>query len=76
MALISHVLFPIMCFDEQDKELWEDDPHEFVRKTFDIMEDYMRLKAYQYCRIDGNTGGAEREQQMDDYNAPGSEKFT
>jgi importin-7 len=40
MALISHVLFPIMCFDEQDKELWEDDPHEFVRKTFDIMEDY------------------------------------
>ena len=40
MALITHVLFPIMCFDEQDKELWEDDPHEFVRKTFDIMEDY------------------------------------
>jgi hypothetical protein len=40
MALISHVLFPIMCFDEQDKELWEEDPHEFVRKSYDIMEDY------------------------------------
>ena len=31
MALITHVLFPIMCFDAKDKELWEDDPHEFVR---------------------------------------------
>lgn len=23
-----------------DQELWEDDPQEFVRKTYDIMEDY------------------------------------
>ena len=23
-----------------DQELWEEDPHEFVRKTYDIMEDY------------------------------------
>ena len=40
MALVSHVLFPLLCFDEKDKEMWEDDPHEFVRKTYDIMEDY------------------------------------
>ena len=40
MALITHVLFPMLCFDAKDQELWEDDPHEFVRKTHDIMEDY------------------------------------
>ena len=30
----------MLCFDDKDKELWQDDPHEFVRKTYDIMEDY------------------------------------
>ena len=34
------VLFPMLCFDDKDKELWQEDPHEFVRKTYDIMEDY------------------------------------
>jgi hypothetical protein len=30
----------MLCFDDKDKELWQEDPHEFVRKTYDIMEDY------------------------------------
>jgi len=40
MALVSHVLFPMLCFDQNDQELWEDDPQEFVRKAYDIMEDF------------------------------------
>ncbi len=36
----TQVLFPMMCFDESDEELWTDDPQEFIRKTYDIMEDY------------------------------------
>jgi hypothetical protein len=50
MALISHVLFPILCFDAKDKELWEDDPHEFVRKTYDIMEDYTSERVAAWCK--------------------------
>jgi len=38
-------------------------------------EDYCRLKGHEYCRIDGNTGGEDRDRQMDEYNAPGSSKF-
>lgn len=30
----------MLCFDEADKELWEDDPNEFIRKQNDIMEDF------------------------------------
>jgi Helicase conserved C-terminal domain len=30
---------------------------------------------YKYCRIDGNTSGEDRERQIDEYNAEGSEKF-
>lgn len=40
-------------------------------RLLDILEDYMRLKGYEYCRIDGNTKGEDRDQFMDDYNAPG-----
>lgn len=32
-ALLQHVLFPLMCFSDEDQELWADDPHEYVRKV-------------------------------------------
>jgi SWI/SNF-related matrix-associated actin-dependent regulator of chromatin subfamily A member 5 len=46
-----------------------------MTRMLDIMEDYCLYRGYQYCRIDGNTSGDERESQIDDYNAPNSEKF-
>ena len=30
---------------------------------------------YKYCRIDGQTSGDDRESQIDDYNAEGSDIF-
>jgi len=33
------------------------------------------LRQWGYCRIDGNTGGDEREAMIDEYNREGSEKF-
>ncbi|EKX42012.1 hypothetical protein GUITHDRAFT_141490 [Guillardia theta CCMP2712] len=38
--LVTQVIFPILCFDETDAELWSDDPSEFIRKSYDVMEDY------------------------------------
>lgn len=32
-------IFPLVCFTNEDAELWEDDPHEYVRKTQDFIED-------------------------------------
>jgi len=32
-ALLQRVLFPLMCFADEDQELWTDDPHEYVRKV-------------------------------------------
>lgn len=40
IPLIMQVLFPMLCFDDADEELWTDDPNEFIRKSNDIMEDY------------------------------------
>jgi len=46
-----------------------------MTRILDIMEDYLRLIGYEYCRIDGTTEGEKRDSQMDDFNAPGSSKF-
>ena len=40
VAIIQDVLFPIMSFTDSDQELWETDPHEYIRLKFDIFEDY------------------------------------
>jgi SWI/SNF-related matrix-associated actin-dependent regulator of chromatin subfamily A member 5 len=46
-----------------------------MTRMLDILEDYCLYKGYQYCRIDGNTNGDDRENAIDTFSAPGSEKF-
>ncbi|XP_022733037.1 importin beta-like SAD2 isoform X2 [Durio zibethinus] len=38
-VLIFEIVFPLMCFNDNDQKLWEEDPHEYVRKGYDIIED-------------------------------------
>lgn len=42
--MLLHVVFPLLCFDDEDAELWEDDPQEYIRKGYDIMEDIYSTK--------------------------------
>ena len=46
-----------------------------MTRMLDIMEDYCRFKRMKYCRIDGSTSGDRREDQMEEYNREGSDKF-
>jgi len=46
-----------------------------MTRILDIMEDYLVMRRFQYCRIDGNTTYEVRENYIDAYNAPNSEKF-
>ena len=46
-----------------------------MTRLLDILEDYMLFRGHQYCRIDGNTSGEDREASIDAYNEPNSEKF-
>lgn len=38
-GLLLHVVLPLLAFNDADAELWADDPAEFVRKGYDILED-------------------------------------
>ncbi|KAH8921910.1 hypothetical protein BT69DRAFT_1335145, partial [Atractiella rhizophila] len=46
-----------------------------MSRVLDILEDYLYLREYAYCRIDGSTAHEDRVRAIDEYNAPGSEKF-
>jgi len=36
--LVKSILFPLLCFSNEDQELWESDPYEFVKTKFDLYE--------------------------------------
>ena len=40
-----------------------------------VLEDYLVMRRFNYCRIDGNTSYDDRESYIDDYNKPDSDKF-
>ncbi|XP_073054451.1 ISWI chromatin-remodeling complex ATPase CHR11-like [Primulina eburnea] len=46
-----------------------------MTRLLDILEDYLIFRGYYYCRIDGNTGGDDRDASIEAFNSPGSEKF-
>ena len=43
--------------------------------TLNVLEDYLNIRGYKYCRFDGDTCLEEREAAIDEFTAPGSEKF-
>lgn len=39
--LLFEVIHPVLCLTPKDLQQWADDPHEFVRKTNDVFEDFL-----------------------------------
>ena len=39
-SLFNDVIYPPLCFSKEDAELWEEDPNEFVRRSFDFIADF------------------------------------
>ncbi|KMZ59542.1 putative Importin-7 [Zostera marina] len=38
-VVLFEIIFPLICFNDTDQNLWNEDPHEYVRKGYDIIED-------------------------------------
>ena len=43
--------------------------------TLNVLEDYLNIRGYEYCRFDGDTTLEEREQSIDEFTKPNSDKF-
>ncbi|KAJ0395032.1 hypothetical protein ATCC90586_005057 [Pythium insidiosum] len=39
--VLFEVIHPVLCLTPKDLNLWAEDPHEFVRKTNDVFEDFL-----------------------------------
>ncbi|KAG2183579.1 hypothetical protein INT43_006585 [Umbelopsis isabellina] len=39
-SLVAHFIYPQLCFSEEDNELWNEDPVEYVHKKVDPLEDF------------------------------------
>ena len=37
--IVQQIVVPMLAFDDADQELWEEDPEEYIRKGYDIIED-------------------------------------
>ena len=33
-GIIQEVVFPLMCYTDEDDELWQEDPYEFIRVKY------------------------------------------
>lgn len=40
-VIVQNIVFPLMCYTDEDEELWTTDPHEYIRMKFDVFEDYV-----------------------------------
>ncbi|XP_061173648.1 importin-7-like [Saccostrea echinata] len=40
-ALVQEVIFPLMCHSDEDDELWNTDPQEYIRIKYDVFEDFL-----------------------------------
>ena len=40
-VLMEKVIFPLMCYTDDDDELWNMDPQEYIRRKFDFYEDFI-----------------------------------
>ena len=53
MHVITDLVFPFVCHSDADDAMWNEDPLEFVRTRFDIMEDYrnpaVAAKSFIHC---------------------------
>uniref|UniRef100_A0A8C0QR91 Importin 8 n=1 Tax=Chelonoidis abingdonii TaxID=106734 RepID=A0A8C0QR91_CHEAB len=39
-SISEEVIFSLMCYKDEDEELWQEDPYEYIRMKFDVFEDY------------------------------------
>lgn len=39
-VIIQDVIFPLMCHSDEDEELWQSDPIEYIRAKYDVYEEF------------------------------------
>ncbi len=68
IVLLQDVIGIFLLFDTTCAEFQ-------MTRMLDILEDYCWWRGHRYCRLDGQTAHDDRTRMINEYNAPGSDKF-
>ena len=41
LVIVQEILYPLMCHTDEDEELFENDPVEYIKAKFDVFEDFI-----------------------------------
>eukprot|EP00897_Mesotaenium_endlicherianum_P004566 jgi/Mesen1/4137/ME000218S03251 len=44
--LLFEIIFPLLCYNDDDSRLWVEDPLEYVRKGYDVFEEVLEIVSY------------------------------
>lgn len=44
-TLVRDVLFPMVCFNQKDYQIWTEDPQEYIRREYDLLAEYRSVKS-------------------------------
>ncbi|CAK8692133.1 unnamed protein product [Clavelina lepadiformis] len=58
--ILKNIIFPLMCFTDEDQEVWDDDPHEYIRIKFDVFEDFLSPVSAAQCLL--HSASSKRKQ--------------
>lgn len=61
-GIVEHAIMPLLSFDEEDAILWEQDPQEYVRKGYDVIEDIYSSKTAAISVIDALCNSRKKTQ--------------
>ncbi|KAF7228808.1 importin-8 isoform X2 [Nothobranchius furzeri] len=39
-TICQEVIFPLMCYKDEDERVWQEDPYEYIRMKFNLYDDY------------------------------------
>uniref|UniRef100_A0A3Q0RDQ0 Importin 8 n=1 Tax=Amphilophus citrinellus TaxID=61819 RepID=A0A3Q0RDQ0_AMPCI len=39
-SICQEVIFPLMCYKDEDEKLWQEDPYEYIRMKFNLYDDH------------------------------------
>jgi SWI/SNF-related matrix-associated actin-dependent regulator of chromatin subfamily A member 5 len=74
MVVLDHLIKRILLSETESGQPNQILIFSQMTKVLDILEDYLRMQKFGYCRIDGSTASSDRQMMIDEFTRTGTDK--